>query len=471
MSLAMSEAMLDRRAPPAVSVAARMDRLPSSRTIWRLVLLLSIGGFFEYYELFSSAYLAPGLVHAGILTPSTQNFFGMTGVAGFVGALFLGLWMGTILFGFVADRFGRRAIFTWSLLWYSAASAISALQTDAASLEVWRFITGLGLGVELVTIDAYLSELVSKHSRGRAFAFNQSVQFAGVPVVAFVSWLLVPSAPFGVEGWRWVLLVGAAGALPAWWIRRHIPESPRWLAGRGRLAEAETVVAQLETSIVQRDGMVLPEPIPQPPASAKSGRVAEIWSRFYAPRTIMLIVFNLFQTVGIYGFSSWVPTLLMSKGIALSDSLGYTLCIALANPIGPLLGLTVADRAERKWQIVVSGLAVAGGGLVFAGLQDGLAIILVGVLIKFASTIFSSAFKTFQAELYPTRIRGVAVGFVYSFSRLSGVFSGFLVAFTLREWGVQGVFVLLAACMSIVCLLVAALGPRTRGRALETISP
>jgi len=299
MSLAMSEAMLDRRAPPAVSVAARMDRLPSSRTIWRLVLLLSIGGFFEYYELFSSAYLAPGLVHAGILTPSTQNFFGMTGVAGFVGALFLGLWMGTILFGFVADRFGRRAIFTWSLLWYSAASAISALQTDAASLEVWRFITGLGLGVELVTIDAYLSELVSKHSRGRAFAFNQSVQFAGVPVVAFVSWLLVPSAPFGVEGWRWVLLVGAAGALPAWWIRRHIPESPRWLAGRGRLAEAETVVAQLETSIVQRDGMVLPEPIPQPPASAKSGRVAEIWSRFYAPRTIMLA--RTHEPCGKYG--------------------------------------------------------------------------------------------------------------------------------------------------------------------------
>lgn len=453
------------------SIAARMDRLPASRTVWRLVVLLSMAGFFEYYELFSSAYVAPGLVRAGILAAHTQAFFGLDGVAGFIGSLFLGMWVATVLFGTVADRFGRRTVFTWALLWYSASSTVTAFQNDWLSLDIWRFVTGLGLGVELVTIDAYLSELVPKHMRGRAFSWNQAVQFAGVPAVAFIAWLFVPGAPLRLDGWRWVLLIGAAGAVPIWWIRRGLPESPRWLAAQGRLAEADRGTAALEASITERDGLTLPAPVPQPPITQERGRFIELWRGAYASRTVMMIVFNIFATIGLYGFSNWVPTLLVSKGITLSDSLGYTLCIALANPLGPALGTLFSDRMERKWQGVLTAVVVGVGGLVFAGLQNGLALILVGVLIKFGSTNFSSFFKTYQAELYPTRIRGLAIGFVYSFNRLAGVFSGFIVAYALKEWGVTGVFVLLAASMAVVCIVIAALGPRTLGRPLEAISP
>src|ERR1700720_3763708 len=126
------------KAEAAGSIGARLDRLPATRTIWRLVALLSLGGFFEFYDLFFTGYIAPGLGRSGILTSSTRGLFGTTGVASFVAALFLGLFVGTALFGFVADRFGRRTIFTYSLIWYTIASICMAFQSDAFGLNLWR---------------------------------------------------------------------------------------------------------------------------------------------------------------------------------------------------------------------------------------------------------------------------------------------------------------------------------------------
>ena len=239
-------------------VGARLDRLPATRTIWTRVVLLSFGGFFEFYDLFFTGYVAPGLIRSGILTPTTPGLFGTSGVASFVAALFAGLFVGTALFGFVADRFGRRTIFTVSMLWYTAATVVMAFQTDAFGLNLWRFIAGIGIGVELVTVDTYIAELVPKHVRGRAFAYNQVVQFLAVPTVAFLAWQLVPIAPFGLDGWRWVVLIGSVGALFVWWIRRNVPESPRWLASHGRAAEADAVLSEAACA----GGVVSPTPAP-----------------------------------------------------------------------------------------------------------------------------------------------------------------------------------------------------------------
>ena len=143
-------------------ISARMDRLPATRTVWNLVALISLGGYFEFYDLFLTGYIAPALVREGILTPTTRGLFGTTGVASFVAAMFSGLFLGTALFGFVADRFGRRSIFTVSLLWYTTASVIMAFQHDVFGVNLWRFLSGIGVGVELVTIATYISELVPK---------------------------------------------------------------------------------------------------------------------------------------------------------------------------------------------------------------------------------------------------------------------------------------------------------------------
>jgi putative MFS transporter len=278
----------------------------------------------------------------------------------------------------------------------------------------------------MITIDTYISELVPKEWRGRAMALNQTIQFSAVPIAALLGWLL---------NWRWVVLFGSAGALVVWQIRRQLPESPRW-------------------SSVGRSARPCRE-LRRPP---------------YAKRTVMLVIFNIFQTVGYYGFSAWVPTLLIQRGITISTSLQYTFIIAIAAPFGPILAHAIADRTERKWQIVGSALAIAVCGLLFAQMTAPALIILLGAAITLANNIMSVAFHAYQAELYPTRIRAFAVGVVYSWSRLSVVFSSFAIAFTLQSFGVIGVFTLIAGSMAIVIAAISLMGPRTTNLALEKIN-
>jgi putative MFS transporter len=215
---------------------------------------------------------------------------------------------------------------------------------------------------------------------------------------------------------------------------------------------------------------VLAEPDSADANQVARGRFMEIWSTAYRRRTLMLIVFNMFQTVGFYGFANWVPSFLIKQGIAVTASLGYTFVIAIAAPFGPLLAALVNDRIERKWMIVGSALLVAAFGLVFAGMREAVPLILFGALITLANNVMSFSFHAYQAELYPTRIRALAVGFVYSFSRLSTVFSAFVIAFFLDRFGVVGVFSLIAASMGVVALAIGMFGPRTRNLSLEAIS-
>src|SRR5580692_8351113 len=284
MEKAMSAAA---RAPEAGAILARLDRLPATRHIWKMVALLSLGGMFEFYDLFFTGYVVPGLVRAGLLANVSLAIF--TGPALFVAATFAGLFLGTFVFGYVADRYGRRTIFTWSMLWYSATTVIMATQTTGGGVCLWRLIAGIGIGVELVTIDTYLSELMPKDMRGRAFAINQAIQFTVVPVVALLAYLLVPRAPFGIDGWRWVVLIGSAGAIVVWFLRRGLPESPRWLINQGRLDEANRITVAIETGVRNDlNGAELPEPEAHDTERVEPvGRFSEIWAPPYRSRTIM----------------------------------------------------------------------------------------------------------------------------------------------------------------------------------------
>jgi putative MFS transporter len=453
----------------AAAISARLDRLPATRSIWKLVLLLSLGGCFEYYDLFFTAYIGPGLVRSGMFSNTSSAFFGFSGLASFVAATFAGLFIGTFLFSFTADRSGRRMIFTCSLLWYSVASVVMAFQNTAPHILIWRIIAGIGIGVELVTIDTYIAELVPRELRGRAFAFNAVVQFLTIPVVALAAWVLVPRHPLGLDGWRWVVLIGAAGAIFVWFIRKGVPESPRWLISHGKLEEAERVVAALEAQVEGELGAKLPAAIPEAREEAK-GSFADIFRTPYLGRTLMLTVFQFFQTVGYYGFSSWVPTLMISAGITTTLGLRYSFLIALAAPFGPLLAMSIADRTERKWQIVVSAICIAVFGLLFASQRNPVWLVLCGVMLTCSNNCMSLAFHAYQSELFPTRVRAQAVGFVYSWSRLSAIFSSFLIGFFLRDFGVPGVFAFIAVSMLAVVLSIGIFGPRTRGLALEVIS-
>jgi MFS transporter, putative metabolite:H+ symporter len=456
----------------AAALLARLDRLPATRHIWVMVTLLSLGGLFEFYDLFMTGYVIPGLVRGGLLTGVKIGMF--SGPALFVASTFFGLFIGTFVFGFVADKYGRRVIFTFSMLAYCAATLVMAFQTTGFGVCLWRLIAGIGIGVELVTIDTYIAELVPKHLRGRAFAFNQCVQFMVVPVVAFLSYMLVPRTPLGWDGWRWVVAIGAIGALFVWFLRRGIPESPRWLLNQGRLAEAEAITAAIEARVLaDRGGVALPAPDTHAVEELSArGEFREIWQPPYRSRTIMLMVFQFFQTFGYYGFAAWVPTLIAQQvGINLAGSLQYAFIIAIANPFGPLLAMSFADKIERKWQLVGSAVCIGVFGVLFSQQSTMSLLILFGVLITLANNILSYSFHSYQTEMFPTRVRARAVGFTYAFSRISTVFASFIIGYFFAHFhGTTGVFSLIAFAMLMVVLSIGIFGPRTRHLELEQIS-
>jgi putative MFS transporter len=454
-----------RTSSTAVSVTGFASVGAATRYAWKLVALLSVGGCFEVYNLALTATLSPGLIRSGIFHEDSRGLWGLTDQASFAAATFAGLFIGSAALGAFADKFGRRTIFTVSMLWYSVTTLGMGLQQSAVGIDAWRFLTGIGLGLELVTIDTYIAELVPASVRGRAFAVNQCIQLLAIPVATFLSWLLLPRDLLGIAGWRWVALVGAVGALVAYYIRRQVPESPQWLLQRGRLEEAQAVLEKIGAN---SDGLAAHPPENTGSAGQEVPAYTSFSSLFrnpYLGRTLVLIVLNIFQASGFYGLVNWLPTLLISRGFTILRSLRYTFVISIIYPLSPLLFIPIADKIERKWHIVLAAGSAAVLGLLFSRPAGSLMLVTLGILLTISNNWLSFAYHAYQAEIYPTSVRARGVGFVYSFSRLSTVVSSFLIALLLRRFGPFGVFGFIACSMAIVVVTVGVFGPRTRGQA------
>jgi putative MFS transporter len=194
---------------------------------------------------------------------------------------------------------------------------------------------------------------------------------------------------------------------------------------------------------------------------------AELFKPPYLSLVVLFMVFNFCQAFGFYGFANWVPTLLVEKGITVTKSLQYSFIVAFAYPIAPLLAATFADRFERKWIICGACVAIIAFGSAFSQLTDPVLLIMSGVLLTAANMTMSYAYHAYQTEIFPTAVRARAAGMVYSMSRVSAMFSGFIVAFVLREAGVTGVFGLITTAMVIVIIAIATFGPLVRGKPLD----
>jgi len=461
--------------PGESTIAARIERLPLGGFHRRFIALVSLGNFFDLYDIFIVAYIGAALQQSGFLSLRQFTFF--------VAAGFLGMFIGTVVFGMGSDRMGRRSAFILLLLIYSVFTFADAFAPTAWWLIALRFFAGIGIGAEIVVIDTYVTEVVPGRARGRYVAITQVAGFCAVPVAAVLSRLLVPTH-FLMSGWRWVMVIGASGALLTWWFRRRLPESPRWLESRGRVAEADAIMSGLENESFSTSGRSGEWRVTSGEKEEKSGSLAtfgmtnteaerasfwELWRRPYLSRTVMLVIFQALQTIGFYGFANWAPTFLLKRGVSLLHSLEYALMIALVSPLGPLLAAFTSDRMERKWTIVVLALLVAGLGIGFGNSMAPAAVVGFGALLTLVNYWFSAAFHAYQSELFPTRLRATGVGFTYSWSRLSAAFTSILIGAVLVH-GVPAVFAVLAVAMILVAGVVGVMGPRTNGLVLEEIS-
>ncbi|MFM8330060.1 MAG: MFS transporter [Candidatus Methylumidiphilus sp.] len=441
------------------AVAARVERLPVSGFHRRFITLIALGGWFDFFDIFMMAYLGAGLQQSGFLS---REAFGLTLAAGFVG-----MFIGTVLFGMGSDRFGRRTAFIFMLLIYSLFTLLGAFAPDAHWLMAARLLAGIGIGAELVVIDTYVTEMLPSAVRGRYVAITQVVGFTAIPVVALLSKWLIPMH-WQMDGWRWVMVIGAAGAVFVWHLRRALPESPRWLEGQGRHAEAEAILAEIERE-VERDTGPLPRPAAAAPLALAKPRLAELLRPPYRRRTLLMLGFHLLQTIGIYGFANWAPTFLLAQGKSLGQSLEYGFWIALVSPIGPVLGLLTTELFQRRTALVVLPLLMAATGFLFPLADTALLIVCVGAALTIFSYWFSAILHAYQAELFPTRLRATGVGFTYSLSRLSAAFSSVIIGALLAH-GVMAVFLFTGAAMVLCALLVAVLGPKTNSVVLEDLS-
>lgn len=452
------------------SIAARIDRLPPSRYLLRLVFLIAIAGWFEFYEFAMPGGISLGLTRH-IFTATAKHIFGWNSFASFLAAFFLGMLVGALVFSWISDRFGRRATFTWSMLLYSGAIFLTAFQNSAVTIDIFRFIAGLGISVQLINNDSFISEITPRRWRGRYMAFSILIVLTSGPAALLLSWLLVPREVLGLDGWRWVVLTGALGGVFVWVLRRNLPESPRWLQARGRMEEAEVGMRRMEARIrdeLKRD--LPPYDSDRPEPTKAHGSWTEIFGARYAHRTIMLSLFQFCQTIAAFGFITWVPIMLVRQGFAIAHSLAFTAMMTLLAPVGAGLGLFFAERFERKWQLVGTAIGIGAFGLLFSQARTNGTILLFGALVSLCVNWMVSIFHPYAAELFPTRIRAQAVGFTFSWSRLSSILVGYAVTYLLSAYGTGGVFAMIAVAMLVIVLAVGILGPATNRRSLEALS-
>jgi putative MFS transporter len=448
----------------STSVAARLDRIPPFRLHRRMGIAVGFACFFDLYDIFLGGVLAAVLAE--------QWNLGTGGKALVISSGFAGMFFGAIILGTLADYLGRRRMFLANLMIYSVFTLAAAFSPSLAWLAIFRFCAGIGLGAELTLADSYMSEILPRQVRGRYIAWAYTLGFMGVPLAAFIGGRFVAGEDLLIDGWRWLLVVGSLGAVIVFFMRRSLPESPRWHEIRGEHEIADRETTAMEDAARAELGLrELPEP-EQVQVTESTGQTTlrEIFTPPYRRRSVMLWIFQFLQTVGYYGFGTLAPLVFAEKGFAIVETLGYTAVIFLGYPLGSALSIPLMERFERKHLIVGSALTMAAFGLLFGFASASWLIMAAGFVVTCASNVFSNGFHVYQAEIFPTRMRATAVGTAYALSRLSGAILPFISVAVLDGLGATAVFVGSAAILAILSLDVGLLGPRSTGMNLEMSS-
>lgn len=444
--------------------AARLERLPFSSYHRLLFIVIALAFFFDSVDLGTMTFVLG----------SIKTEFGLTtAAAGLVAsASFFGMVAGAAVAGLLADRFGRRPVFQWSMVLWGVASYLCSTAHSVEALIGYRVVLGVGMGMEFPVAQALLSEFVPTASRGRLIALMDGFWPLGFITSGIVSYWVLPAF-----GWRSVFALLAIPAAFVLIVRRIVPESPRWLEHRGRIREADSALSLIEAKVMRAAGLsALPVPavtMDTPPALRSRGAFREIWSGVYRGRTIMVWTLWFFALLGFYGLTSWLGALMQQAGIAVAKSVLYTVWISLAGIPGFLCAAWLVERWGRKPTCVAS--LTGGAAMAYLYGQTALhggsvaLVICAGLAMQFFLFGMWAALYTYTPELYGTGARATGAGFASAVGRIGSLIGPYAVGLVLPTFGQGGVFTLGACSFALAAIAVAAMGIETKGLALEAL--
>ncbi|HEY4028244.1 MAG TPA: MFS transporter [Candidatus Dormibacteraeota bacterium] len=418
----------DAAARPAVRslVPARMDRLPWKRFHWRVILGLGSAWILDGLEIQIVATVGTVLQDRATLHLTAAD-------VGLTGSVYLfGEVVGALVFGRITDLVGRKKLFIATLALYLVASGLAALSFNLWFLLICRFFAGTGIGGEYTAINSAIDELIPSHYRGRADIAVNGTYWAGAMIGAAASILLLNPNLLPVNaGWRLGFLIGPVLGVLIIYVRRVLPESPRWLMTHGRAEEAERIVHQIEEE-ARRQGAKL-EPVPESRAIEVTGRgvvsyvqIARTMLRDYRSRSFLGFSMMVTQAF-LYNAIFFTYALVLANFYHIpAGRIGYYFFpFAAGNLLGPLLLGHLFDTIGRRRMIMltycVSAILLAISGQLFgAGLLTATTQTILWCLIFFlASAGASSAYLT-VSEIFPLELRGQAISFFFAISQLAG---------------------------------------------------
>ncbi len=441
-------------ATAAPSAANRLDRLPITSFHRDIIKLLSYIFFFELGDLNSFAFAAPGVRQQWHLPIDTISYI--------TSASFVGMFIGATTGGWLSDRVGRKRALILTTLCYSGFSLLNAFAWDTTSLFATRLLTGVGLSSMTVVAMTYISEMFPARLRGQYQALILTIGLCGIPVTAYVARFIIPLAPWG---WRAVFVWGSlAIAFPIF--AGRLEESPRWFEHQGRKGDADAAMARIEARVLAEAGE-LPEIETAAPPLPKSGGLRELVASGSLGRLVLLMTVWMCQTLGIYGFLSWVPTLLVEHGFSVVRSLEQSSAMSIGAVPGAWIASKLSDRWERKNLIGIVAVAIAICGLSYGLSFQTVTIVIFGFLVAMGQQVFAALLYAYTPECFPTQVRNTGTGLSYGMGRLAnGLVGPFIVAFLFQRYGYTPVFAYIAVCWAAVAVLITTFGPRTRGRTL-----
>lgn len=433
----------------------RLDSLPLSRFHWSLVAASGLGWMFDAFDSglvsFVLAVLASewGLSHA------------QTGRIGSMGLV--GMFAGAALVGVLADRYGRKMLFQTTLVVFSVATGLCGLTGGYLSLLGMRFLVGFGLGGELPVASTLVTEFAPKAHRGKLVVILESFWALGWALAAVVAYLFIPRF-----GWRVAFFLGALPALYVLYLRRFVPESPRYLESVGRFDEAKAIVRDVEKAC----GQAPCELERSSTQRAAAPTLRALWAPSMARRTLMLWALWFSMIYSYYGIFIWLPSLLVASGFSLVKSFAYVLVMTAAQVPGYFSAAWLVDRWGRKATLLSYLAGCVVSAFVFGKVAGAAAVIFWGCLISFFNLGAWGVVYTYTPESYPTALRATGSGWASGVGRLGGILAPLVVGAILDRWpGRQDlVFLQFAVVVLVGLVFVAFLGRETKGESLEAIA-